>query len=117
RAKAIGLVFMGVSSSLVLGVPIGILIADIIGWRALFLIIGGLALLAMLGIYLFLEAILSEQQPALVTQIKTLGNIKIAGAHYATMLTLAEHYTLYAYVAPLLKKMNKMNKRMISNTY
>lgn len=117
RAKAIGLVFMGVSSSLVLGVPIGILIADIIGWRALFLIIGGLALLAMLGIYLFLEAIPSEQQPALVTQIKALGNIKIAGAHFATMFTLAGHYTLYAYFAPFLKETMKMNETWISISY
>src|SRR5699024_10967121 len=61
RAEAIVFVFMWVSSYLVLGVPYVILIADIIGWRALFLIIGGLALLAMLRIYLLIEAIPSEQ--------------------------------------------------------
>lgn len=117
RAKAIGLVFMGVSSALVLGVPIGILLADMIGWRALFLIIGGLALLAMLGIYIFLETIPSEKQPPLLTQVKALGNIKIAGAHFATMFTLAGHYTLYAYFAPFLEKTMQMNETWVSISY
>src|SRR5699024_1072239 len=49
RAKAIGLIFMGVSSALVLGVPIGILVADMIGWRALFLGIAFMALVSMLS--------------------------------------------------------------------
>src|SRR5699024_5250914 len=37
RAKALGLIYMGVSSSLVLGVPIGIIITDAVWWRSSFL--------------------------------------------------------------------------------
>ncbi|EJO53106.1 transporter, major facilitator domain protein, partial [Burkholderia multivorans ATCC BAA-247] len=36
RGRAIGIVFMGISASLVLGVPIGMRIADWAGWRAVF---------------------------------------------------------------------------------
>ena len=36
RAKALGLIYMGISSSLVLGVPLGILISNTFGWRIIF---------------------------------------------------------------------------------
>lgn len=35
-ARAIGIVSMGISGSLVLGVPLGVLIGDVFGWRAPF---------------------------------------------------------------------------------
>ena len=37
QAKALGLIYMGISSSLVLGVPLGILISNMFGWRVIFL--------------------------------------------------------------------------------
>lgn len=33
RAKALGYIYMGISSSLVLGVPIGIIVTEAFGWR------------------------------------------------------------------------------------
>lgn len=36
RAKALGLIFVGVSSALVIGVPMGIFITEAFGWRAVF---------------------------------------------------------------------------------
>jgi len=117
RAKAIGFIFMGVSSALVLGVPIGILVADMIGWRALFLGIAFMALIFMICIYISLEKIPSEQQLPLSAQIKALGNVKIAGAHLATMFTLAGHYSLYAYFAPFLETTLHLNEYWISVCY
>src|SRR5699024_11065392 len=117
RAKAIGFIFMGVSSALVLGVPIGILVADMIGWRALFLGIAFMALISMICIYISLEKIPSEQQLPLSAQIKALGNVKIAGAHLATMFTLAGHYSLYAYFAPFLETTLHLNGYWISVCY
>ena len=39
RAKALGLIYMGISSSLVLGVPLGILISNTFGWRVIFYVL------------------------------------------------------------------------------
>lgn len=43
QAKALGLIYMGISSSLVLGVPLGILISGIFGWRVILLCIAALS--------------------------------------------------------------------------
>src|SRR5690625_1737742 len=117
RAKSIGLVFMGVSSALVLGVPIGIVLADIIGWRALFLIIAVMAFLVMVMIYFLFEDVPNEAQIPLKTQIKALGNIKLAGAHFATMFMLAGHYAFYAYFAPFLESTMHLSQTWISICY
>lgn len=117
RARALGIIFMGVSSALVLGVPIGIVIADWIGWRSLFLAIAFLSLVSMQFIFLFLEKLPGEKQLPLITQVKALGNVKIAAAHLATMFTLAGHYTLYAYFAPFLETTMELNEYWISVCY
>ena len=53
RARAIGIIFMGFSSAIALGVPVGIIISNAFGWRVLFLGIGVLSLVSMLIISVF----------------------------------------------------------------
>ena len=117
RAKALGLIYMGVSSSLVLGVPIGIMITDAFGWRSVFLGIAFLSVLSIILIYLFIERISPENVKPLSEQIKALGNLKIVGAHLATVFMLAGHYTLYAYFTPFLEHTLHLNQFWISICY
>ncbi|MBM7715708.1 DHA1 family purine base/nucleoside efflux pump-like MFS transporter [Bacillus thermophilus] len=117
RAKALGFIYMGISSSLVLGVPIGIIITDHFGWRTIFLGIAFLSLMSIVFISLFLERIPTERVQPLSVQIKSLGNIKIASAHLATMFMLAGHYTLYAYFTPFLETAFHLNQNWISICY
>lgn len=117
RAKALGFIYMGISSSLVLGVPIGIMITEQFGWRTIFLGIAFLSVLSIILIYLFLERIPTERVLPLSVQIKSLGNIKIASAHLATMFMLGGHYTFYAYFTPFLETTLHLNQYWISICY
>lgn len=117
RAKALGLIYMGISSALVLGVPIGIIITNAFGWRIVFLGIAILSIGSIILIYAFLEKIPSENVQPLSEQFKALGNKKIAGAHLATMFMLAGHYTLYAYFTPFLETTLHLNQYWISVCY
>src|SRR5699024_3543248 len=49
--------------------------------------------------------------------IKALGNIKLAGAHFATMFMLAGHYAFYAYFAPFLESTMHLSQTWISICY
>lgn len=117
RARALGIIFMGVSSSLVLGVPIGIVITNIFGWRMVFLGIAMLALCAFLLVLKFIGPLPNNRVMPLRTQIKALGNLKIGGAHLATMFMLAGHYTFYAYFTPFLETTLHLSQNWISITY
>lgn len=104
RAKSLGLIYMGISSALVLGVPIGIVITNAFGWRAVFLGIMILSIISMILIYTFLDEIQPGQVLTLKGQLKALGNIKVMGAHFALLFLLAGHYVLYAYFTPFWKQ-------------
>lgn len=117
RAKAIGYIVMGISSSLVLGVPIGILITNAFGWRSVFLGIAILSIGSFVLISFFLEKVPSGEVQPLSAQIKALGNKKIVFAHLATMFLLAGHYTVYAYFTPFLETNLHLNQYWISICY
>ncbi|MGI2326775.1 MFS transporter [Planococcus sp. YIM B11945] len=117
QAKALGLVYMGVSSSLVLGVPIGILVTEAFGWRVIFLGIAALSIGSMVLIALFLEKIPGVEAIPLSQQLKAVASPKIGSAHLATLFMLAGHYTLYAYFTPFLETNLQLNSNWISIFY
>ncbi|KOY83394.1 MFS transporter [Lysinibacillus macroides] len=117
RAKALGLVFMGVSSALVVGVPMGIFITEAFGWRAVFLGISLLSTISMILIALLLERMPIGEIVPLKTQLKSLGNLKILTAQLTTLFMLAGHYVLYAYLTPFLVEAFDMGASWISICY
>src|SRR5699024_1224645 len=86
-------------------------------WRALFSIMAVSALLVMVMIYFLFEYVPNDAQTPLKTQIKALGNIKLAGAHFATIFMLAGHYAFYAYFAPFLESTMHLSQTWISICY
>ena len=79
RGRAIGLIFMGISGSLVFGVPLGVQISDWFGWRWIFA-----------GREGYLRQL---RQPALWL------------AQLVSILLLGGHFTLFAYFTPYLASM------------
>ncbi len=117
RARAIGIIFMGVSASLVLGVPIGLTLGNAFGWRAPFLFIAILTLLSMIGVAVFLEKIEPKPIIPLREQIRTLKNNKIFSAQMTSFFFLTGHLTLYAYLTPFLKSTMGLNATWVSVAY
>ncbi len=117
RARALGFIYMGISSSLVMGVPLGILISNTFGWRVIFLGIAVLAIGSMVLIAIFLERIPGETAIPLSQQLKAAASPKIGSAHLATMFMLAGHYTLYAYFTPFLETELHISAALISICY
>ena len=117
QARAIGVVVMGVSGSLVLGVPIGVIIGEAFGWRAIFLIIAILTFLSMAILFKYLDEMHPEKMIPLREQLLSLRNAKLLSAHIVTMLVLAGHYMLYAYFTPFLETTLHLTPFWISAAY
>ncbi|MDV2886108.1 MFS transporter [Alkalihalophilus pseudofirmus] len=117
RARAIGIVFMGISASLVLGVPAGLMLGNAFGWRAPFIMITALTALSFIGVYFLMDKI--EPKPALSIkkQLQTLKNRKILLIQLTSFLFLAGHLTLYAYLTPFLRMTMGMDGTWISMMY
>lgn len=117
RARAIGIVFMGVSASLVLGVPLGLMLGNAFGWRAPFLFIVILTAISFLCVYFFMEEIAPKPGIPLKEQLKTLKNSKIVFIQLTSFLFLAGHLTLYAYLTPFLQMTLGLEGNWISLMY
>lgn len=117
QARAIGLIYMGISSSLVLGVPIGVLVTEQFGWRVIFLAIAALALVSMLLIAWALEPMSGREAMPLKEQLAALKNRKLASAHLVILLMLAGHFSLYAYFTPYLQEFLQLTSQGVSLAY
>ena len=117
RARAIGLVSMGISGSLVLGVPIGLLLGNNFGWRSPFIFIALLAMLAIIGVSLFMDRVKPRPSLSLKEQLATLKGRKIIFAHMIPFLFLAGHSVLYAYFTPFLRNLLHLDAIWLSMVY
>lgn len=103
RGRAIGTVSMGVSASLVLGIPIGLMLGNAFGWRAPFVLISMLTVLSIIGVYFFMGQVEPKPSIPIGKQLATLKNRKIFFIHATTFLFLGGHMVLYAYLTPFAK--------------
>lgn len=117
RGRAIGTIFMGISGSLVLGVPIGLTIGNGFGWRAPFLFIAILTLASMVAVALTLGTIQPKPVISIKKQIQTLKDQKIFSAQLTSFIFLTGHLTLYAYLTPFLKSEMGLNATWVSIVY
>lgn len=117
RARAIGIVFMGISASLVLGVPVGLMLGNAFGWRAPFVLISGLTVLSMTGVYFFMGKLAARPSIPFKDQLRTLKNGKILLAQLISFLFLAGHLTLYGYLTPFLKSTLHLDGTWVSIVY
>ncbi|MCG7408877.1 MFS transporter [Paenibacillus sp. ACRRX] len=114
RGNAIGIILMGLSSSLVLGVPIGTFFSEMFGWRFLFILIGLLSVLPLLIIYKKVPAIKEEEKVTLRMQFSILRNSKILTALVITLFYIGGYSTLFTYITPFLQATSSLSITEIS---
>lgn len=109
RGNAIGIILMGLSSSLVLGVPIGTFFSEMFGWRVLFILIGLLSVLPLLIIYKKVPAIKEKEKVTLRMQLSILWNSTILTALVITLLYIGGYSTLFTYITPFLQATSSLS--------
>ncbi|MEK4293040.1 MFS transporter [Paenibacillus odorifer] len=114
RGNAIGIILMGLSSSLVLGVPVGTFFSEMFGWRVLFVLIGLLSVLPLFIIYKKVPAIKEEEKVTLRMQLSILRNPTILMALAITLFYVGGYSTLFTYITPFLQATSSLSMTEIS---
>ncbi|VVD62055.1 MFS transporter [Pandoraea nosoerga] len=103
HGRAVGMIFMGISASLVLGVPLGMTLEHWAGWRSVFAAIG----LASAPLVFVLWRVLPARTPpaalTLRAYVRALCQPRRLAAQGVTIAMLGGHFTLFAYLAPYLQ--------------
>jgi predicted MFS family arabinose efflux permease len=104
-ASAIAIMFTGLTVALVTGVPLGTFIGQHLGWRATFLAVSALGVLAFIGSLLYVPSTIRHSQPAsLLQQVKVLGQPRLLLVYAMTAAGYGGSFTAFTYLAPILQK-------------
>ncbi|QOV12573.1 MFS transporter [Viridibacillus arvi] len=109
RGLAISFVFGGFTLANVVGVPIGIVIAESYGWNATFLLTTFLGGLAFLASFFVLPNKLSQVRSSIRDQFSLLTNPRILMAFFIPALGFGATYAVFTYLVPILKGMEVPN--------
>lgn len=117
RGRAIGMVVMGISASLVLGLPIGVMLGNMFNWQAPFVLIVCLTALLLIGVIFLMDKVAAKAPIPFTTQLATLKNNRLLFAHLTTFFFLTGHFVLYGYLTPYVKELLSFEGMIISVLY
>lgn len=102
RGRALSMVTNGLSLAIVAGVPLGVLVGQRFGWRATFLVVGGLAALSLVGILFGMPKQVPGTTASLGERLALTRRPDILAVLATSVLTVAGTFTVYTYLSVFL---------------
>jgi predicted MFS family arabinose efflux permease len=114
-ASAIAIMFTGLTVALVTGVPLGTFIGQHLGWRATFLAVSGLGVVALLGSLAFVPRNLVQSAPATFRQqLGVLAQPRLLMVYAMTALGYGGTFLSFTYLAPILQEVAGFSANAVS---
>lgn len=105
EASAIAIMFTGLTVALVTGVPLGTFIGQEFGWRATFLVVSMLGLVALIGSAFLVPSNLKQPKAAKISeQLKVLTQPRLLLVYAMTAVGYGGTFTAFTYLAPILEQ-------------
>jgi MFS transporter, DHA1 family, inner membrane transport protein len=114
RASAIAFIFIGWSAASVAGIPLGTLLADMLGWRMVYGLMAVLCLLAAAGVWLSLKPGLFVTPLSLAAWKEAFSTPIMWLVYAVTLLSMSGQFSMFGYIAPILKQGFGATSQMIS---
>ena len=111
QTKALGLLSMGSALATVLGLPLGRMIGQWLGWRMTFGTIGVAALLAMSMVWWILPKLPSKDVGSAASLPSIFNNIPLLTVYTLTVLCVTAHFTAYSYIEPYMLTISQFSQQ------
>jgi DHA1 family inner membrane transport protein len=114
-ASAIAIMFTGLTVALVTGVPLGTFIGQHLGWRATFLAVAALGVIALIGSLLFVPRNLQRSEPATFgQQLAVLAQPRLLLVYAITALGYGGTFLSFTYLASILQDVTGFSPNAVS---
>ena len=111
QTKALGLLSMGSALATVLGLPLGRMVGQWLGWRMTFGTIGVAALLAMIMVWWILPKLPSKDVGSAASLPSIFNNIPLLTVYTLTVLCVTAHFTAYSYIEPYMLTISQFSQQ------
>ncbi len=102
RGGAIAFIFIGWSLASVLGIPLGSLLGEYLGWRTTYLLMAGLSGVGAAVVWAVTPRGLRVQPLALASWVRVLTDWRLLCVLAVTMFAMSGQFALFTYVSPIL---------------
>ena len=106
RGKVIALIMGGMASGVVLGVPIGLLLAERLGWQAALWLVAILGFVALMGLMLKLPQLPAVAASSMTRRLAVLADGSVVAVLMVSFLAAVASLGMYTFIASLLTHPN-----------
>ncbi|BDM67760.1 MFS transporter [Streptomyces nigrescens] len=102
QARAVATMFLGLTIANIVGVPAATLLGQRLGWRATFLIVAAIGLVAMASLARLIPPLPVEERAGLGRELRALGNRQVLLGLLTTVFGFAGIFAVYSYLASMM---------------
>lgn len=112
KQQALGLLALGSSLAMILGLPLGRMIGQMLDWRSTFAVIGVIAFIVMLVMWKLLPHLPSQNAGSLSSLPILFKRPMLVGIYVLVAVIISGHFTGYSYIEPFVMNISRISPEM-----
>ncbi|MER5974001.1 MFS transporter [Streptomyces sp. NPDC002055] len=114
QARAVATMFLGLTVANIVGVPVGTLLGQQLGWRSTFLVVTGIGVLAMAALARLVPHMPLDERAGLGRELRALGDRQVLLGLLTAVFGFAGVFAVYSYLASMMTEVTGLAETSVT---